>query len=347
MMQHVDCSRNSDKNGLYMNRRLPFLRLIVVAATIALLATLLAAQTQTKKPVAKPAKTKAARAKFVADSIATARQDSLRRVQLARVVADSLRRKFVADSLAQAKADSLKKHQLRKIKNDAFGVGERLVFDVNYLNITAGEAVMTVPRIDSVAGRRCYRVEFTVNSTPFFSGIYKVEDRYLTFIDVEAIVPWKFEQHIREGSYRRDFIAEFDQIHHIARTTEGQYDVPEYVHDIMSAFYYARMLDYSQMKVGEGPTLFNFYKDKSHELKVRFLGRQELEVEAGTFNTVVVEPLVREGGLFKSEGRIVIWLTDDERKIPIRVNTKVIIGSIDTELREYSGLNGPLRSRIK
>jgi hypothetical protein len=72
-----------------------------------------------------------------------------------------------------------------------------------------------------------------------------------------------------------------------------------------------------------------------------------LEVEAGTFNTVVVEPLVREGGLFKSEGRIVIWLTDDERKIPIRVNTKVIIGSIDTELREYSGLNGPLRSRIK
>ena len=77
------------------------------------------------------------------------------------------------------------------------------------------------------------------------------------------------------------------------------------------------------------------------------MGRQELEVEAGTFNTVVVEPLVKEGGLFKSEGRIVIWLTDDELKIPIRVNTKVVIGSIDTELREYSGLQGPVHSRIK
>jgi hypothetical protein len=61
----------------------------------------------------------------------------------------------------------------------------------------------------------------------------------------------------------------------------------------------------------------------------------------------VVEPLVREGGLFKSEGRVVVWLTDDERKMPVRVNTKVIIGSIDSELREYSGLAGPLNSRIE
>jgi hypothetical protein len=98
--------------------------------------------------------------------------------------------------------------------------------------------------------------------------------------------------------------------------------------------------------VGEGITLHNFYKDKSHELFVRYLGEQELEVAAGTFRTVVVEPLVREGGLFKSEGRVVVWLTDDERRMPVRVNTKVIIGSIDSELRSYSGLAGPLNSRI-
>jgi hypothetical protein len=320
---------------------------MVFVATLSLL--FLTGQTVQKKPAVKSSKSKAAlaRAKVVADSLAAVRVDSLRKVVLARAIADSLLRKHVADSLGQWRADSLKKLQLRKIKNEAFGVGERLVFDVNYLNITAGEAVMAVSSIDSIAGRRCFKVSFTVNSTPFFSSVYKVEDRYFTFIDVEAIVPWKFEQHIREGSYRRDFIADFDQIQHIARTTEGQYEIPEYTHDIMSAFYYARILDYSTLKVGEGPTLFNFYKDKSHELKVRFLGRQELEVEAGTFNTIVIEPLVKEGGLFKSEGRIVIWLTDDERKIPIRVNTKVVIGSIDTELREYSGLAGPLRSRIK
>jgi hypothetical protein len=61
----------------------------------------------------------------------------------------------------------------------------------------------------------------------------------------------------------------------------------------------------------------------------------------------VVEPLVKEGGLFKSEGLIVVWLTDDERRMPIRVNAKVLIGSIDTELKSYTGLNGPVHARVK
>ena len=101
---------------------------------------------------------------------------------------------------AASKQDSLTLYKFRKVENGAFSVGERLVFDVNYGFITAGEAVMAIPAYDSVAGRKCYRVEFTVNSLPSFSWIYKVQDRYLTFIDVETIAPWKFEQHIREGT---------------------------------------------------------------------------------------------------------------------------------------------------
>jgi hypothetical protein len=300
----------------------------------------LGAQTPKKKPT----KTKSVLLKQKADSIAAAaKADSLRRVATAKAFADSVRR----DSLAKAAADSARAFKLRKIENTAFTVGERLVFDVSYGPITAGEAVMAVPRLETIAGRSCYRVEFTVNSLKSFDWIYEVRDQYLTFVDVETIAPWRFEQHIREGTYRRDFTADFDQVNHIARTSEGNYPIPEYVHDIMSAFYYARTLSYAGMKPGDYVTLYNFYKDTSHELRVKFLGRQELEVAAGTFNTLVVEPLVKEGGLFKAEGRIVIWLTDDERKIPVRVNTKVVIGSIDTELREYSGLAGPLKSRIK
>ena len=282
----------------------------------------------------------AARAQARADSIAA---DSVRAI-LVRATEDSIRRH--ADSLAAA-ATLPPVPTLRKIHQAAFGVGERLVFDVSYGYITAGEAVMAIPAADSVAGRPCYRVDFTVNSLPSFSWIYRVEDRYRTYIDEETIAPWKFEQHIREGSYQRDFVAEFDQHNLVAKTTDGDFPIPEYVHDIMSAFYYARTLDYSGYAVGDGPLLHNFFRNKAHELKVNFLGRQELEIEAGTFRSIVVEPIVKEGGLFRSEGRIVIWLSDDERKIPLRVNTKVVIGSIDTELREYSGLAGPLTSRIK
>ena len=278
-----------------------------------------------------------------ADSAATARADSLRGM-LEKAAADTLRRR--ADSLeAVKKAGS--SVQLRSIENVAFGVGERLTFDVNYGFITAGSAVLEIPALDSIAGRACYRVEFRVNSLPSFSWIYRVEDRYVTYIDAGTIAPWKFEQHVREGSYSRDFVAEFDQRKNIAKTSEGTYPVPPYVHDILSAFYYARTIDYGPLKAGDQVLLSNFYKDKTFDLIVRVLGRQQLEVAAGTFNTVVIEPLVREGGLIKTEGRIVVWLTDDQRKIPVRVNTKVVIGSIDTELREYSGIRGPVGSRLK
>jgi hypothetical protein len=56
---------------------------------------------------------------------------------------------------------------------------------------------------------------------------------------------------------------------------------------------------------------------------------------------------MKEGGVFKSEGRVVIWLTDDERRIPVKVSTKVVVGSIDAELREYSGINGPIGGKVR
>lgn len=319
--------------------RLGFIVLLVSLGVFAL-------DAQTQKKRSTPVKrTTAAQRQAQADSLRRVRQaDSLRAVVRAMAIADSTRR---ADSLARKQAELARIPRYRSIKQSAFRVGERLVFDVNYGMVTAGEAFMSIPRTDSLAGRKTYRVEFGVNSLPSFSWIYKVEDRYLTFIDVEAIAPLRFEQHIREGSYSRDFTADFDQMRHVARTSEGEYPIPPYVHDILSAFYYARTVDYTGFTTGDTVGLHNFYKDKSHELVVRFLGRQELDVVAGTFRTVVLEPLVKEGGLFKSEGRIVIWLTDDERRLPVRVNTKVLIGSIDVELREYSGLAGALPSRIK
>ncbi len=316
-----------------------------VAIVFAALCVLLIGAAQTsQKGKTKSTKTRAAQAAARADSIARWRADSTRTALREKTVADSLRR--LDSVVAHRRADSLAALQMRRVRNSAFTVGERLVFDVNYGYITAGEAVMGIPAYDSVAGRKCYRIQFTVNSLPSFSWIYKVEDRYLTFIDVEAIAPLRFEQHIREGSFSKDFVAEFDHKRKIARTPKGEYPIPEYVHDILSAFYYVRTLDFSSSKAGDMLTMYNFYNDKYYELGVKFLGRQELEVEAGTFRTIVVEPLVKEGGLFKSEGRIVVWLTDDAAKMPVRVNTKVVIGSIDTELREYHGIQAPLTSRV-
>lgn len=246
-------------------------------------------------------------------------------------------------------SDSLnaRRELLRSIPQSAFGVGERLVFNVGYSFIKAGEAVMAVPKIDTLFGRQCYQILFTVNSTPAFSWIYKVEDRYETYLDSVGLFPWKFVQKVREGKYQRDFHAVFDQRNHVAHTTEGEYPIPPYVHDIVSAFYFTRTLDYSNSRAGDRVELQNFYKDSTYSLAIKYIGRQRIEVDAGTFDCVILEPLIKEGGLFKSEGRVILWLTDDDRKIPVKVSTKVLIGSIDAELKEYSGVAEPLSAKVK
>lgn len=236
---------------------------------------------------------------------------------------------------------------LRTIEHNAFTVGERLIFDVGYGFIIAGEARMEIPTLDTVQGRECLKVTFRVNSTPSFSWIYKVEDYYETYLDRFGVFPWRFVQRIREGSFKRDFEADFDHVKNKARTTEGEYPIPSFVHDIVSAFYYVRTLDFSKSRVGEKVYLENFYKDKTYPLAVKFLGRQRIEVEAGVFQCILIEPLVKEGGLFKSEGRVIIWMTDDEKKIPVKVSTQILIGSIYAELREYAGVSGAVKAKVQ
>lgn len=236
--------------------------------------------------------------------------------------------------------------EFRKLDNNAFDEGEKLTFEVKYGFVTAGIAEMAIPKIKKLAGRDVYNVTFHVNTVPAFDPFFKVRDRYETYIDVEGLFPWRFEQHIREGNYKRDFSAFFDHRKGIAKTSNGSYDIPLYVNDIVSAFYITRTFDFSEMKEGDKFHLENFYKDKVHPLDVVYHGKERITVEAGTFDCIIVEPLVVEGGLFKNEGNIIIWLTDDELKIPVKVKTKVLIGSIDAELLSYEGLAGKLTAKV-
>lgn len=239
------------------------------------------------------------------------------------------------------------KSELRKIENKAFKVGEKLTFEVKYGFITAGYAEYSIPKIVKIAGRDAYNVTFDVSSVPAFDSFYKVRDHYETFIDVEGIFPWRFEQHIREGGYSRDFSAFFDQRKSKAKTSEGSYDIPKYVNDIVSALYLARTFDYSKMEIGDKVHLENFYKDKTYPLDIIYRGTEMVSVPAGKFDCIILEPLAQEGGLFKNEGSIVVWVTGDALKIPVKVKTKVLIGSIDAELSSYSGLAGELKSKRK
>ncbi len=239
------------------------------------------------------------------------------------------------------------KTDFRTIENKAFKVGERLTFDINFGFITAGIAEYSIPKIMKIAGRDVYQILFQVNTVSTFETLYKVRDRYETYVDVKGLFPWRFEQHIREGGYTKDYSAFFDQRKNKAKTTDGTFDVPKYVNDIVSAFYLVRTYDLAKMKTGERISLSNFFDNEVFPLDVVIRGRETISVKAGKFDCIIIEPMVKQGGLFKHEGDIIIWVSNDDLKLPVKVKTKIIIGSIDAELTGYYNLAGELKSKKK
>lgn len=236
----------------------------------------------------------------------------------------------------------------RKVDNKAYTYGEELYYDVGYGFITAGEGyfkIMNRPKLHN--GRKAFDIRFSVRSTGAISWVYKVNDRYDTWMDEEGIFPWYYEENIREGDYRRNNFAIFDQKKNLTYTKKDTTETPDFVHNIVSAFFYYRTLDIKNMKVGTSIVLDQFHEDSVYSLEVKVLAREVVEVPAGTFNTVLIEPLVVDGGLFQSEGSIKIWLTDDDRKIPIKVGTEIPIGFVGAELRSYKGVNGRIDAQIE
>ncbi|MBI5868439.1 MAG: DUF3108 domain-containing protein [candidate division Zixibacteria bacterium] len=220
----------------------------------------------------------------------------------------------------------------RPIRNFSFGVGETLHYDIGWQSIVAGKGQMVVNAPVDTNQRLCFPVVSTVESTPFFSTFYRVDDSAVSFIDVRQIYPVRFEKYLREGKYRSDQIADFDPTTGQAYTPKDTIDIPAYVQDALSLLYYVRTLE---MKPETEFTVDNFTGKKSYTLTVRILHRERIEVKAGTFSTIVVEPLLQAAGLFKQEGKLKVWLTDDRLHLPVLMKSKVLVGSIVAELTDY------------
>ena len=225
--------------------------------------------------------------------------------------------------------DSFERH----IDNFAFGVGEKLSFDVGYGFINAGFATMEVRELIEYNGRPCYRVVSTANSNKFFSSFYKVEDKVTSLIDAYGIYSWYFEKNLREGNYRSDRSYNFDQPANVVYYKEDTIEVAPHVQDALSVLYYVRTMP---LTVGESVFIDNFTDGENYPLEVRILRRETIKVKAGKFDCIVLEPLLQSAGIFKHEGKLTVWLTDDRLKMPVLMKSKVLVGSISAELTDYT-----------
>lgn len=213
-----------------------------------------------------------------------------------------------------------------------FRVGESLRFSVQYGFIKAGHAWLEVPQLVDRDGRQAYQLVARAESNAFFSRFYKVRNRIESLWDREGRFSWRYSENRREGGHRAQDEILFDPSRGEATYQDGQrYPVPPHVQDALSSFYYTR---YQALPLG-GSVVFDYHASrKTKPLEVKVLGRERVKTPAGTFDCVAIEPILKAGGIFKKSGRLVIWLTDDERRMPVLMKSKVTIGSINVVLQE-------------
>ncbi len=240
----------------------------------------------------------------------------------------------------------------------AIRYGEDLTFKIRYGFISAGIAHMRILGLNNQKGYPALHIQTTAKNIPAFSWIYKVDDVVNVLVDPVKLIPYYFEKKLREGTYKADLTVDYSHADTLARVEFIRYKkdmsikkrksypvkIPANVFDILSAFYYIRT---QPLKVGESIFLSSHETKKVYDLEVKVHRKEKLKVDAGTFNTLVVEPLLKGEGIFKQKGRLLIWLTDDELKIPVQMTSAVMIGHITSELIDIKGIDVPIPARIK
>ncbi len=217
----------------------------------------------------------------------------------------------------------------------SFSVPERLNYDLTWTGIKAGEASLEI-----TAEGMGLKITSTARSARWLSLFYTVDDR------VESRLLWNqsfqgvgqpanYRLRLREGRHRKNKEIIFDN--HDAKVTyidyldkeRKEFKVPPLTFDAISSFYYLRTLP---LEVGKSVYVTIFDSKKVWNVEVQVLRKERIEVPAGVFNTIVVKPLMKSEGIFFRKGDIHIWLTDDRKRIPVLLKTKVKVGSIDASL---------------
>ena len=231
---------------------------------------------------------------------------------------------------------------LRVLENKAFKRGEVLKFRIHYGFIDAGEAIIQVTdETKQIDGRTTFHAVGIGYSKGSFDWFFKVRDKYETYIDEKALIPWMFIRRVNEGGYTINQDYKFNQYKKTVDANGTSYNTPENVQDMISSFYYARNLDFSQAKKGDIFTISSFVDKEMFDLKIKYAGKELVKTEFGRIKCLKFHPVVQKGRIFKSEDDLNVWITDDNNHIPVRAEAKILFGAIFMELIQYANIATP------
>ncbi|MGK5081838.1 DUF3108 domain-containing protein [Bdellovibrionota bacterium FG-1] len=228
---------------------------------------------------------------------------------------------------------------------DPLWVGEKATYDITYFGMSAGDFTLELLPYKAIDGRKVYHVRGNAVSSKVFSLLYRLNDMVETFIDFDGLFSHRFHIVLDETKQARDSLELYDaqkkqtfywnRWNHKARgysETKEFSPIEPFSQDSLSALYYLRTLPlvdggvYSVPVVSEG---------KSWEAVVTVVRREEMRTPMGRVQCIVLKPETKYQGMLKKQGDSYLWLTDDDRRVAVRLEAKVRIGTVVSNLRKY------------
>ena len=236
------------------------------------------------------------------------------------------------------------------IRNVSFNVGEEVSFTVYYavagIYVNAGTATFT-STLETFNNRPVYHITGEGKTNSSYDWIYKVRDKYETYVDTSTMQPLKFICNVNEGGYKKYQNVTFNKTANTAITTNGVFKVPSCIQDVVSSMYYARNVDFSQLRPDDRIPFSMFLDNEVYNMYIRYVGKETIKTRYGKFNTVKIKPLLLKGSIFEGGENMTVWVTDDPNHIPVRVESPLVVGNIKIDMMSYNNLRYPLSSLIR
>ena len=241
--------------------------------------------------------------------------------------------------------------------NFAFQENERIEYEVYYnwgfIWLNAGYVDFKV-KPGSYIGRSVYHFDAWGSSHKSYDWIFKVRDRYQSYLDRETLRPLWFLRENYEGGFEVNNRYIFDQYNNKVYSYTQNSDRPfkkdtvsntSCTFDIHSVVYYCRNLDFSHMAPGDSVPLSSIIDNEVFDLYIRYLGKENITTKEGKgYRCIKFSALLVEGTIFKGGEDLFVWVTDDLNRIPVLVDAKILIGSVKAYLVDMTGLRNPVAS---
>lgn len=233
--------------------------------------------------------------------------------------------------------------QLPRHSEPPFEAGEKLHYRIRYGFINCANGTLTVEESDrTFKGGEAYHLKADGKTVSAVALIMKVRNTYNSYISAETLQPFLYTESVREGSYKRDSYVRFDRENNVVNTNKGAFDIRHNTLDVLSAFYYARALDVSDMEVGDTFELRYFIDDEEYPMVIKYLGKETIKTDFGRLECLKFTPSLIAGRIFRDDSDMFLWITNDANRIPVKAKVEILIGSLTLDLTGHEGLKYPI-----